>query len=423
MIRYSKVTLLLSFVMVFVLSCQKEEVNNNDKAFPITLTGEQVGRSVQLNWDETRVSSFEEYIIVRSNEPIPVDFEPTPFSGFVAGRVDEFEENSFRDDAPLLAETLYYQVFVDVGDRLLKSNSIMIDYEITLLNLTPTEIKFNSESDNLYLFDGNTRELSVFNYKEKEITGSIELNFSTINFETGFFNGQEELYVSLSSTVRIYAVPSMELKEEFGVNGTVIGLDVNDNGLLFIGTNSFPSRIDVYDRATLNVVESADAISNKQLIKVLNNETNEVIAVSFSEIELLNFDDEGNFESSDLTFSNGFFNNKISIMENGSGFIASADGKIFDDDLNDLGLLDDSFGNFFFFEDFTFSTDGTKAYSVNNSFLEVREYRFPEKTVEETYPYNYFMTRIFYDEDQLIFVGNVNDFTGSRTIIELVPLD
>ena len=172
MTRISKVALLLSTLFVFVLSCQKEEINNNDNAFPINLTGNQIGRAVQLNWDETKVSSFEEYIVVRSDQPIPADFEPTPFSNLVVANIDEFEENSFRDDSPLLAEVIYYQIYADVGDRFLKSNEIVIEYEITLLNIAPSVVEFNPDSDQLFIFDASTREIMSYNYKSKEVTGT-----------------------------------------------------------------------------------------------------------------------------------------------------------------------------------------------------------------------------------------------------------
>ena len=137
----------------------------------------------------------------------------------------------------------------------------------------------------------------------------------------------------------------------------------------------------------------------------------------------MNLDNNGELESSIDIFSNASFNLKFSATVDGSLFITTTDGIIYNDNLEDLGLLDDSFGNFFFFEDFAFSTDGTKAYSANNTFLEVRQYGLPERTVEKNYVYSYFMSRIFFDENNLLFIGNINDFTGNKTIIEVVPID
>ena len=90
--------LLFSLVVLALLSfcaCEKEVIDNTDKNFPIDLTAESLGQLTKLTWTPTNISTFEEYLIVRSSDSIPTGIEPT--NNQIIARIDDYEEATFTD--------------------------------------------------------------------------------------------------------------------------------------------------------------------------------------------------------------------------------------------------------------------------------------------------------------------------------------
>ena len=241
---------ILFFCLFFslFLACSKENVNNNDGGFPLQLTATQEGRNIKLNWTQTKVSTFEEYVVVRSTEPIPIDFIPTPFSQLVIKRLDEFEENEFTDNNPLLAERIYYKVFVDIGDRFLQSEERVVEYEVTILGGIPGKVAFNAATNMLYILNQETAEVLAYNYVTNESMGKVAAGTSFIDFQPGNNGSGEELYlVNSSNSVKIYDAFSMELKRTISPGSSLFMREVatNSNGQIYIYVDNFPNNVTV----------------------------------------------------------------------------------------------------------------------------------------------------------------------------------
>lgn len=423
MSHLKKVTI-FSFCLLLSLffACKKEQVNNNDGGFPLQLTAQQDGRNVVLDWTETKVSSFEEYIIVRSTEPIPVDFVPTPFSQFVIERLDEFEDNQFIDNSPLLAERIYYKVFADIGDRFLQSEEVIVEYEVTILNRIPTRIAHNPDTDLLYIYDGALIEILAYNYVTNENGGKVGTNSSQPSFCAGNNGNGEELYVvNTSTSLKVYDAFTLELKETITPASNIFMRQVatNNNGHLYIYTDNFSNNIKVIDVNSESIVGNFSSNINNPRLFMLDEAKNELVVVGNFEIELIDFDNNGNIESESQTNTNSFPTNNggFGVSSDNQFFMPYVDGSIYDENLNNTNNLSSTNS---FFEDFAFSSDGTKIFAADNNFLRVQQFSFPDLQLEETYNFSYFINRIFEDDGSLIVVGTLNDFTGTKTIIETI---
>jgi len=416
---YNIVYLFLLLSSSLFLACDKEEINNNDNGTPLELTAIQEGRNVRLAWTQTKISTFVEYIIVRSDQPIPDDFVPTPFSSLVRERLDEFEDNEFVDDTPLLAETIYYKIYVDINGRFLESNVAEVDYEVTLLSRFPNRVEFNPNNDLLYLFDGSQNSLISFNYKTKETLGEINTNSFQSAFRAGNNGEGEELYAAHNSNqIKVYDGRTLDLKETWDLNNNVV-LDIatNDDGQIYAYYNTFSNNLKVIDRASgTSIGNFSESLNNPRLL-TLNKNTNEVIAFGNFEMRYLQFSDSGAILEQNSASTNSFPSNNFGfgIAPDGSFFLPHGDGSIYDRDLNLLGFIG---SNNIFFEDYAISDDGQFIFSCNNSFLEIRQFSFPDLDLEKTFNFSYFINRIFIDENTLIIVGTVN----AKTIIETIDL-
>ena len=120
--------LILTPLLLLFASCEKEVIDNTDKKFPIEISVNNKGSLSELTWTRANVSSFVEYIIVRSTDSIPSGLPPA--STPIVARIDDFEEITFVDSSTPFVEELYYKVYVDIGERFLESPSLKVDQKI-----------------------------------------------------------------------------------------------------------------------------------------------------------------------------------------------------------------------------------------------------------------------------------------------------
>lgn len=418
--HFKKNTIVLFYFLLCLLwSCEKEKVNNENDGFSIQLTAVQDGRNIKLSWTETKVSTFAEYIVVRSLEPIPTDFVPTPFSQSVIGRLDEFEDNEFVDISPLLAEKIFYKIFVDIGGRFLQSEEALVDYEVIILDRRTSRAEFNPDTDMLYLMDNLNNNLIAYNYLSNESSEELLTN-SSVKFRPGNNGNGEELYIARNNGfLRIYDAFSLDLKANYSLGSAFQNIGTNNNGQLYVINNSSSLNFRVIDADDGSLLRGHLVdISNAELY-MLNPEENELMVVGNFEMQFLKFDDDGEILSTNTIITNKFpiSTGGHAISADGQFIMPYQDGTIYDENLDLVNTVGS--GNIFF-EDYAFSSDGTRLFTADNSFLRIQQFSFPDLELEEIYEFSYSISRIFEDKGTLVIVGSLNDFTGVKTIIETI---
>ena len=120
-------------------NCGKETVSvSNFRTFPINLSGYYENGRIYLEWTKVRNSTFEEYILVRSESTLSTVISP----GEVIARFDKDEEITFIDVDFPIRDSLHFRVFADIGNRNLSSQDLVVPL-------------------NFFLFRGSTCQSSI----------------------------------------------------------------------------------------------------------------------------------------------------------------------------------------------------------------------------------------------------------------------
>lgn len=358
-----------------LFSCQKEEINNLDKGFPIELNIESVGQSSILSWTATNISTFEEYLVVRSFDSIPTGINPE--ANFVIAQIDDYEEASFRDASLSFEEELFYKVYVDIGDRFLESPSIKASRKILRFDFFASDITYDASQDVFFLKELSAGEIHRFDVAQNEITHSVAVdNFE--DFIVGTYAGQRELYVSSQGNglIQIYDATNLELIADFSTGKRTPQVETNNRGLLFCAIDDFDEQLTVYRRSDFTRMGSANntAGSSGRTLTLLNEATNELLESTFDGLFYYRFDDDGNLmESKSNTFQTGFVLNNIRISPDKTRFIPFQSGEVFNTnlELQTGGLFSNDIS------DFVFSPDGSQLACGFNFFGFIQVFSFP----------------------------------------------
>lgn len=420
--RFFALLLCFSFL---ASACQKEEIDNSDKNYPIQLTATIPSRNVELTWTKTNIASFEGYVVVRSTEPIP-DTE-TPPTGAIATISDQ-DINSFSDSSFPFVEKIYYKVFVKAAGRFLISPTVELVTNINLLNLAASFAQPDPENNVVFLTDLNKSQLYRYNYLTDEFTDSLTLS-SLFTIKTALGDNGEglELYISYNNDSRIYVydAATLDFKTSIIMNGSVISFASGNNGFIYVATDNFNANFAVYKRSNKTLVGSANYSfgSFDRVLTVLPG-NGLVIDAANSKLDAYTINQSTGAVTNhkEAFVQNNFFgsNGKITTSADGSAFMPFPDGVIYNKDLAATNSLPNP--NFTFFSDFAFSEESDKLWAFPNSPFEMREFAYPSLDGPTTKPLNYSVVRAFPDGDQLILVGLVfNQFT-TQTIVDRLPI-
>lgn len=369
-------------VMLLLVSCEKEEIDNSDKNFPIQLSIEAIGQLNMLSWTTTNISTFEEYILVKSIDSIPANL--APLASQVITRIDDFEETSFTDAAISFSENFYYKVYVDIGGRFLESPTLKVTQKILSYDFIADRILYDAASDVFFLYSFADQHLSRYDVAENRITHTID-NIPTFrNFVLGTNGSNRELYVSSQSNglISIYNTEDLSLISEFSVGREVYGLATNDRGLLFCSTDFINDPFRVYRRSDFLLVGSANLpqFSTDRRLVMLDPANNEVIEATPSDLYYYRFAEDGKLlESRANTQVNGVLLNSIRVSPDGSQFIPYRDGQVYNGDLG-LDIFTGNFGNDV--SDYLFSPNGSRIAVGFSFFGFVQTLSFPQFQVQ-----------------------------------------
>ncbi len=416
-----------AFLLATNTACKKEPIDNNDNGYPIQLTAEKPNRNIVLNWSETKVSNFLNYVIVRSTNPIPDD--PTP-TGNIIATIDDYRTISFEDATFPFTEFVYYKVYAKIGDRFLSSPTVKFENNINLIDIQVSRVLYDTENDVVFLFDPNKNNLYQYDYKNGEI--KEKLNFPGVfdlRLALGDHGNGKELYVALSGStdIRIYNAESLDLITTMNVGGNVFSIASGDNDLLYVATDNWQRSFSVYQRST-KLLKSADnnfAGNGDAVMKAVSDDGLTVINVSFNIVVKYKISSQGQILDISNTFLNGnFFGaiQNIPASNDAQFFIPDITGTIMNLDLGVHANL--STNSFLFFSDIIFSENDDRIWGLQANPSEIIEFSFPTVIENKRLPLNYQPVRAIQDSGEIIVVGLVFDgLGGAKTIVDRLQIE
>jgi len=220
--------------------CEDDNINPGPFTFPIDLQASTASSNVSLTWTQATVSSFEEYIVIRSIDPIPDTPEPEVTGNqVIIERVDEADENSLIDFATPIVETVYYKVYADVGDRYLMSQTVQAQQDLQLIDYRVDVVEPDPDRNELIGFDRSFDVLFVYDYENKEVKTQRTWSLNNPILRHGSFNGTDEVYVidQNQSTLYVFRRSDLTLLKQYST-GSIVSDFFFSNGLFFIALSN-----------------------------------------------------------------------------------------------------------------------------------------------------------------------------------------
>ncbi|MBK8563169.1 MAG: hypothetical protein IPN76_07415 [Saprospiraceae bacterium] len=417
----------LAICLCCLQSCKKESIDNGDNGYPIQLTSEQDGRNVILKWTATKTADFQQYIVVRSSSPIPDD--PTPTAQNIAN-LDDYKTSSFVDKFVPLSESVYYKVYVKMGDRFLFSPTVEVESDIKLLHIQPNRVLYDTEHHRVFLFDGNRNKLYRYNYETEKLEDSLFFsNTFDLRMALGNHGSGDELYLAPnngSSDIKIYNPDNFDAITSINVGSFVYSIASGNNGFLYVSADNWQRSFSVYKRSTKQFVSGDSSFSGfgDSSVKVLSSDGFSVIQTASNQIIRHEINAQGQITDNNFTFiQTSFFGVLPNIVSSDDYqfFCFDIAGNVLNSDLDMVGTL--SSAEFLFFNDVAFAADNSRVFGITNAgeFVEIGLSSF---NVDKRASLGYSPLRIDRDGDKLLVVGLVFDNFGfAKTIVDELDIE
>ncbi len=406
-----KKLLLLFMLSVFYFSaCERIEVDDTDQQSNIELTITKSQGLNQLTWTVANVSTFKNYIVVRSNEIIPNSFDSIISPATIIATINDYEENTFEDGGGLSQNYVYYKVFVDIGDRILVGNSARTRSNVEPLGFQVQDYAFNKESGHLFLTAQSSNKIHRINYKtggHASFTSGAASSENSLNISK--VNGSNKLLVSDQQAFKVYEFDPINFNKvhTFSLPATTIySTAANNNGLMMASVRELNTATLIYTHgSSSNVGFRNDALyyRNRTIVSISDTE-NKFIEIENAAIHKYTLNNVGNVTSyTSKSVSSTAATNHIAVSEDGAYFVGDRTGKVYDKDLNLLGVLSASDATFY--RGFAFSDDGTKLYALDYSNENVYTFKFPSLELERSFSIGFTTLEINFHEGNLIVLG------------------
>ena len=358
--------LLFTFVLIALgllfESCNESPVDPALKSYPLELTVISENSTAELHWTELTVSTFEEYIIVRSEDSIPDSPEPELVgNAIIVERIDKADITEFIDFATPISESVYYKVYGKIGDHYLPTPTVRIDLSIQIIDLRADISEIDLEKKEIVAYDRASQILFIYNYQSAKIRVQKFVPFSNPTIRLGTYNSVDEIYVTDQTGVMyIYNPSNLNLSRRSSSFPQPINF-IYDEGRFIIAR--LHGAISIMDRATLQIRDvEGDIINQRSLYKGnRNGDELEIIEIGFAQIN------KYILENNDLRrvdFNADFpggFQLITAAHPDGNQFVVNGSGRIIDNDLNFLGSLERGTQ---FYNQIKFTEDGSKLFTV-----------------------------------------------------------
>lgn len=434
----AKITPFLFFLFIFFsfFSCKNDDAETPLQEFKLSIN--QDGNQLYHSWTEVNISDFEQYIIVRSKEPIPVNLDPflsSPSNSEVNEIVHQetSKETSSWKEIVLSGESnLFYRAFIKLEDRYIASNEVEVSFDKRIIYqakyTSDIEVYHHPDLKLIYIIDVDS--LFAFDYRSAELVASTELPslFYAGLFSFGKNNGQDELYLVPQGPdddeIIVLDAVSLNYIETFNPGyGKIDAMNTEREGIVVVFKNS-SSRLQIFDRSSGDEIETVTCPCTNTYNKRIGflSDTENLINVFFSDgirqggFVNFSFSDTWEFlsKSSKISFPSSvlpkiaFPSNKEYFIPNYNGTIYESDGNIFTsvyDTLSDKGTG----YSYVFLEDEStlLNIDDHSLFPSSDNLRSLDKYSFPELDLVDSWklPKNFNASggyELFYDGDDVL---------------------
>lgn len=407
----------ITFGLLFQ-SCEKTAVDPEFVGYPMDLTIISENSSAELHWTELTVSSFEEYIIVRSVDSIPDSPIPELIgNATIVTRIDKAGTTEFIDFSPPISKRVFYKVYGKIGDRYLPSQTVRIDLSVQIIPYRADVSEIDKANNEIVAYDRSSQTLFVYNYKTEKIRVQKFISFSNPIIRIGQYNGQDEIYITDQSGVMyIYNPNNLNLSRSSNQFPSVANF-IYDEGRFILAR--FNGSIAVMDRKTLQIKDTEFGIINQRSIYtgIRNGENLEILEIGINRVNRYVLT-ENNLQllSTNADFPSGFQLN-TGRHPDGSQFIVNSSGLIINGNLDLIATLENGVQ---FYSQVAYSQDARRIITVGRQlnvfvlkFFDVNdEYALLSENDISSSP-----IKIFSDDESAYLISIVFLNGGVRTLI------
>lgn len=362
--------------------CDDASVEPGPFEYPIKLQVNGSSSNVALSWTEATVSTFEEYVVVRSIDPIPETKDPEVVGNqVIIARLDEIDATAFVDFSTPFEPKLYYKVFADIGERFLPSATVEVTQPLQLVEYRTDALEIDHDADEIIGFDRSLDVLFVYNYTEQKMKAQTQWGFNFPFIRTGQYNLRDELYAVDQSQSLLYVFDREDLGyiQQFSAPSGVVDFFYL-NGLFFITFTN--GNIQVRSRDNFQQLASRSTTNGNRVLHVLKNDAQEIefVEIGFTTVIKYRWSSNTLLEIDRRSDISGTSQLTTAIHPDRSEFIINNAGRVIGSDLADRGSLGTGLQ---FHNTMTYSDDGSMVATIgfvgNNNAL-----RF--FTTEDNYP-------------------------------------
>lgn len=442
------------FLLLSVFSC-KNDSETPLQEFQLTIT--QQNNLLEHTWTEANLADFEEYLIVRSAEPIPANLDPFSSSNIpselniILHRESDQRISSWQE--VVLSETskYYYRVFIKLSDRFIASNQVEVSLEKNFVfrstSNSDVEVFHHPNLKLVYFVDLDS--LFAYSYETEQVVASTQLpvDFYKGLYAYGKHNGQDEIYLVpqgfTDDEIIVLNAMNLDYIETIGTGfGSIEALNTEREGLIVIVKDS-SSPVRILSRENGNTIGSGAcdcANIYHQEIDFSSTTENTLRLIFASGVG------QGGFR--DFTFSETWgFLSVTSVKEFSSSplqdiiyskdknyFIPNKNGSLFDRDGNIVNSIYDPLDDEGASVSFVFLDDESTFFGIDDLTLfgsvefsrTLRRYSYPDVELLEKWeletslglPDKY---QLFYDGDDIILSYSLG-FAGNSKVM-IVPID
>jgi hypothetical protein len=412
-------------ILLFFTACYQEEPNKySESNSQFSFTKTEVKNGVSFSWDESKVSSFVEYILTKNVQSTPAVKSLSDIkASTIFARVKNRHEIQIKDTITI--EKSYYRLYINIGHQLLASDEIFHDFNNYFLS-SPifTNILVDHVNGNLYIFSSPFRSIEIVdlkNLKLKLVKSSLNFNFNATP-SLGYDQfGRTQLYMPLDDKIIFLDGENLQAKDTISsiAKGVVIYNTVSDKYSNIYYTDSygaFFSAVSKYIVALDKTIRIGDVNSLFRNLRVTCDGKYIIVGTSSltSDISLYTMDDKNNVVAT--TRSKGVIDwqsNSAFSMASISPTIISNGGFLYKDQF----MQKVSLGQSTIFS--TFSNDDEHIFliSSNQKIIFKVENKIPYKRLA-TYQTRFLPSVIFIYNNEIYSIGSsIDQLTGSTKVL------
>ena len=253
----------VAMVLLTWTACNDDLVQSGPFEYPIDLQTGLSGHGVYLEWSKTTVSTFTEYIIVRSLDSIPDTPEPVlDGQAVIVERLDKIDETSYVDYDYPIGETHYYKIYANIGERFLMSATRRVDVELQLIPFRMDVMEVDHEREEIVAYDRSSRVLYVYDYVEGKLLSQVTTSMTNPILRIGEYNGKDEIYLcDRNSTIEIRDRATLLRDEFLWLSSSSVRDFIYDKGIFAVTTDNSTQNVQVYSRSSLNIMDGMTGVT------------------------------------------------------------------------------------------------------------------------------------------------------------------